>query len=102
MSQIEIQTDTPQKFTEQHDPAQMESWLDDELRCESSHECRWGEDGGCSIEVTHRLVRGCGPTRLVCKNRAAYFRTMNPVWSAEGILCFHCKSSSCRAQIIPV
>lgn len=102
MSQIEIQTDTPQKFTEQNDLAQMESWLDDELQCESPHTCVWGDDGGCSVEVTHRIVRDCGVAQLVCENRAAYFEKMNPVWRANGSKCFYCRSSGCFTQIIPI
>jgi hypothetical protein len=100
MSQIEIQTETPQKFTEQHDLAQMESWLNDELRCESPHDptTDGANDSGCTVTVTHRIY-GCTHGGMICASRAEH----KSAQMLRGVVCLDCKrlASECW-KIIPI
>jgi hypothetical protein len=109
MSQTEIQTDTPQKFTESferylagvtevEDLARMESWLDDELRCEVDTKTHI-EVGGCSGEVTHIGTMRCvQQSRFMCQ-RSASARMEQ---AACGHRCIYKHSASECWKIIPI
>ena len=54
----------------------LESWLDDELKCESRH-LRTGKEA-CTVHVTHLSSVACqGQTKFVCEVAAR--------WNSDGI-----------------
>jgi hypothetical protein len=98
VSQIQIQTDTPQRFTEQRDLAQMESWLDEELRCEAGTKTHI-EVGGCSGEVTHIGTMRCvRQSRFMCQRSAS--AKMDQAAHGERCTCQHPASECWR--IVPI
>jgi hypothetical protein len=77
----------------------LESLLSDELHCESPHTTIWGEDGGCSVSVTHLATRTCGNVQRICSNRAEYLSRWNPVWRSRGTRCHYCGSTDCTVEV---
>lgn len=78
----------------------LESWLEHELRCESTHppDSDGNNDSGCTVVATHRII-GCERATILCRSRAEYkVREM-----ANGTLCSGCKRPASRCwRVTPI
>lgn len=66
---------TPVQSVNLVEVTELESWLDDELRCESPHSLsNLGRgDAGCTVLVTHVITGSCaGKSTRICQSRAEY------------------------------
>ena len=62
---------------------ELNSWLDDELKCESQH--RDFRNRECSVTVTH-IAKGCEVPSLACTRQAEWVNS----WSSSEIPCGDC------------
>lgn len=82
-------------LTTDSDAALLESWLDHEVECESTH--RW-ENTDCSVEVTHLFI-DCADRLRVCARAAGWSRQ----WISMGAFCNKCDNPASECwKVVPI